>query len=896
MSGLLSLLLVSLIASSPLPYPKGQVIVMFSPEVRGQLEQALSEEFWGLSVTRKGNTTGIPSVDGLLTDAVGTVEFERVIHGYISEDAKPYGLDLIYLIRYSGDLDPQVLAQQLQALPEITFASPNYMYPVDETYPNDPLFGPDYWTQQWWLYQIDAPKAWDITTGDPTVAVAGIDTGVDWDHPDIEPNLWINGPEDINGNGTFEPWSSASGGDLDNIDNDGNGYIDDVIGWDFVSNDYDPSPFEQGNDHGTHVFGIMTMATNNGLGGASIGWRVRGMAHKCGDNQFVYTNAAINAIYYSANKGAAALNMSWGGFTYNSAVANAVAFAHEQRNVVNCGAAGNDNLSAPHYPAAYPYVLAVAATGQGDVKADFSNYGTWVDIAAPGMNILSTIPGGSYSAFDGTSMASPIVAGFAGLLRALHPTWSASQIDSAILWGADNIDEINPDYAGLLGRGRLNAFKSLALTLYAHITVVEVLVDDASGNANGRAEPGETVHLRPVVQNAPHWQDATNLSFVLRSDDPDVTIIDSTAALSSLPGGAQDTLSTDDFLVAFAGDPRYVQFTLQITATPQTYPEADTFSLIVGFPALLIVDDDGGDTLESWYIEAVTGAGINAYEHWDIATQGVPDLVNTNRSVVVWFTGSDSTEVLTPDEIAALEAFLNAGGNLFISSQYLAEDPDAAAFLNDYLHAGVQQQGGIIRRMARGYDGDPIADSVVVKLYGGDGANNNYSTDVLVALAGADSAMHYTLPTGMGNLGVAGVRYEGSYKAFYVSFPFEAIDNTASGRTTREELMARILSWCGLVDVAESTEAAPRVPQLQLLGNFLVNDQSLMLSLALPHRGTVAFSLYDASGKRVWEIPGHLYSAGIHRITLPLGSLPSGIYFLRAEGALRGVRKFLILR
>ena len=198
--------------------------------------------------------------------------------------------------------------------------------------------------------------------------------------------------------------------------------------------------------------------------------------------------------------------------------------------------------------------------------------------------------------------------------------------------------------------------------------------------------------------------------------------------------------------------------------------------------------------------------------------------------------------------------------------------------------------------MARGYDGDPIADSVVVKLYGGDGANNNYSTDVLVALAGADSAMHYTLPTGMGNLGVAGVRYEGSYKAFYVSFPFEAIDNTASGRTTREELMARILSWCGLVDVAENVPVPPRVPGLQLLRNFLVNEQNLVFSLALPRSGTVAFALYDASGKRVREIPGRLYPAGIHRITLSLGSLPSGVYFLRAEGAFRGIRKFLILR
>ncbi len=270
--------------------------------------------------------------------------------------------------------------------PHIEYAEPNYIV-YATIMPNDAYFN-----NLWGLHNtgqtggtidadIDAPEAWNITTGSNNVVIAVVDTGVDYNHPDLSSNIWTNMGE-----------TSCS----DGIDNDGNGYIDDCHGWDFVGNDNDPMDYD---GHGTHVAGTIAAVGNNSLGTAGVMWKAQIMPVRfLGVSGSGTTADAISAILYANAKGAHIINNSWGGGGYSQALKDAVDASNA---VVVCAAgnAGTNNDSTPFYPASYTSsnIIAVAATDHNDNLATFSNYGaTSVDVGAPGVNIYSTIPNLSY--------------------------------------------------------------------------------------------------------------------------------------------------------------------------------------------------------------------------------------------------------------------------------------------------------------------------------------------------------------------------------------------------------------------------------------------------------------------------------------------------------------------
>jgi subtilisin family serine protease len=364
-------------------------------------------------------------------------------------------------------------AKALASDPRVAYVEPNSILTIASG-PDDPSF-----SQLWGLNNtgqtggtpdddIDAPEAWDLETGSSYVVVAVVDTGVDFSHPDLAAQQWVNAGENC---GSTDPASlcpQATNG----VDDDSDGYVDDWRGWDFVSNDNNPA---DDHDHGTHVSGTIGALGNNGVGVAGVSWNVKIMALKfldaTGNGD---TAGAISATLYAADHGARIASNSWGGGPFDQGLFNAIQYG-ASKGMLFVAAAGNDGVnsdSTPTYPASYdsPAVVAVAATDSNDNLASFSNYGAkTVDLAAPGVGILSTTPNNTYSIFSGTSMATPHVSGAAALVAAHFP--------GATLYGTKALLMSSVDKkASLAGRlvtgGRLNAFNALSCTSTPKILVV----------------------------------------------------------------------------------------------------------------------------------------------------------------------------------------------------------------------------------------------------------------------------------------------------------------------------------------------------------------------------------------------------------------------------------------
>jgi subtilisin family serine protease len=304
--------------------------------------------------------------------------------------------------------------ETLEESPDVLYAEPSYAVQLSGT-PNDSLF-----SSLWGMTSIRAPLAWGVSTGSSQVVVAIIDTGIDYTHPDLAANMWTN-PGETAGNG---------------LDDDGNGCIDDLRGCDFANDDGDPM---DDNNHGTHVAGTIGAVGNNGVGVAGINWSVRLMALKfLKANGSGWTSDAIDALNYAVAMGAKISSNSWGGGGYSQALSDAIAAAGATGHlfVAAAGNTGSNNDGAPFYPASYNLasIISVAALDSAGQLAAFSNYGAAsVDLGAPGVGILSTVPGSSYASYSGTSMATPHVAGAAALLLALHPGWTQAELKAGLL-------------------------------------------------------------------------------------------------------------------------------------------------------------------------------------------------------------------------------------------------------------------------------------------------------------------------------------------------------------------------------------------------------------------------------------------------------------------------------
>ena len=287
---------------------------------------------------------------------------------------------------------------QLNQSPAVEFAEPNYLVQVADTLPNDPG-----WGSQYGPTHIQAPQAWDITTGSSSVVIAVIDSGVDLGHPDLAAKIWSN------------PGETGGGKQTNGRDDDNDGYVDDWRGWDFVNGDNNP---QDDHGHGTHVAGIAAAASNNGVGIAGVAWGARVMPLKVLNSGGGGSNSNVAAaMTWAANHGAKVINLSLGAASPSAVMEDAVNYAYF-KGVTVVAAAGNQNTLGVLYPAAYDHAIAVASTDASNNRSSFSNYGPEIDLAAPGSNIYSTYwnGGSTYATLSGTSMATPHVVGVAALL------------------------------------------------------------------------------------------------------------------------------------------------------------------------------------------------------------------------------------------------------------------------------------------------------------------------------------------------------------------------------------------------------------------------------------------------------------------------------------------------
>lgn len=449
-----------------------------------------------------------------------------------------FDLTKIYIAAFPSTLDPTFVARRLGRLPGVEYAEPKYYQHTLDT-PNDPLL----------VYQaaaftrLNAFNGWSLGKGSHSVPIAAVDGGTYWKHEDLKPNLWINSAEDINHDGIFEQGPPPQG-DEDGIDQDGNGFVDDVIGWNFALGTNDPSglPSQPGNSsHGTAVSSHFGAVTNNDTGMAGTSWNCSLMpicaASNVTDN---FIEFGYEGIEYAARMGARVINCSWGRAGGASKFEEEVIDAASAGGALIVAAAGNEadnNDYLPHYPSSYRNVLGVGATNSSDdVLASFSNYGITVPVYAPGVSIFSALTNGGYgSGGSGTSFSSPLVAGLAGILFASHPSWTPQQVAAQIRITADAIDALpgNSAEAGMLGRGRVNFARALSET-HPMLEVSSVTMLTPEGKDIFIRGDSVLVHVR--VQNVLFTQ-ANGVSFTLSSQNPELQILSGTAVVGSIAPG-----------------------------------------------------------------------------------------------------------------------------------------------------------------------------------------------------------------------------------------------------------------------------------------------------------------------------------------------------------------------
>lgn len=721
-------------------------------------------------------------------------------------------LNNVFVYEVPSETDINNLVSELESNPSIEYAEPVYLSKVNAV-PNDALY-----SSLFHLPQIKAEKAWDIQYGDSSIVIGIIDTGVDWKHEDLVNVIWKNTGE-IPDNG---------------IDDDGNGYIDDIKGWDFVTgvdgySGSDAHPSEDGdeedndpmdfNGHGTHVAGIAAGETNNGIGIASVAAGARIMPLRCGyhannGNGYVRTDFAARAYLYAADNGADIVNQSSG--NSGQLIVDAALYAF-LNGVLVVTSAGNADLISPSALGAQHWVMTVAAVNQYDIKAYYSSYGDYVTVSAPGgeiyfgndnWGILSSVVHPSsfynnakYFRLQGTSMAAPLVASVAGLVKSYKPNLNPVDLFSLIEGTADNIDVKNPKHPGMLGSGRVNVYRAMTEEVIPKpdFSILSYSLTDNGVNSNSVIEPGENVVLNIDIQNK--WADASNV-FINVSFERDwpFTIANKNFNIGVFPGilDYQNSTKSIDVNISCAADAFPQTAILYVNISADGHDESFFIPISVN-PQVLFVADFEQDENKKFdfsllYFEDLVHAGIS-FDYVHRLSNGVTADMLNNYSAVVWAC-EWQWPTLDANDRQALKSYLDNGGSLFLSGQDIGWDLHESVFNVDvefyanYLKAYyIADDAG--QSEIQGIKGDPITDGISSSFYQKNRLSTQQFPDEIAAVGG--SVPIYKYPNGS----VGAIRYRNNYDLVYFAFGgYESMLDSIA----RRKVLKRIMNWFAKVN------------------------------------------------------------------------------------------------
>lgn len=455
-------------------FVRGEIIVKLKASANyPKTASKFNEKLGVVSLDRLNQSLGIHRIQPL---------FELKPFRFVKRER--HNLDRIVKLRFADEEKLSAIIIAYQQNPNVEYVQPNYVHRIDSQ-PNDPLFN-----QQAALQRVQAEEAWEIQLASRQVIVGVIDTGIDYNHEDLREALWLNSGEDLNGNGRVDST------DYNNLDDDGNGFVDDLRGWDFTDaptfpdgGDFqtpDNDPFDE-NGHGTSVAGIIGASGDNGLGIAGLAYGCQIMNLRAGTSLgFLEEDDVASAVVYAIENGARIINMSFGDNVASPLLRDVMEYAYAQ-NCVLVAAAGNANTDEIHFPSGFSETISVGATNGDDLLAGFSNFGSSVDLVAPGVNVLTTQRGNQYGGFSGTSASAPLVSALAALILSKTPERSNESVKGLM---TSTTDDLGPSgWDNTYAAGRINAFKAVKSPIFslARIDYPEVDQGFATGPITVRA-------------------------------------------------------------------------------------------------------------------------------------------------------------------------------------------------------------------------------------------------------------------------------------------------------------------------------------------------------------------------------------------------------------------------
>ena len=497
-----------------------------------------------------------------------------------SRQSRASVLDGIYLID-ADENNRQKIIEDLSLKSGVQYAEILPMEQLMRHVPSDPSAHPVTGVQDY-LEVIKAYEAWEITKGDPSIVIAINDTGMDLDHEDLINNYYVNPNEELNG-----------------IDDDQNGYIDDILGYDFADNDNNPNAdtdISGALNHGTHVGGVAGARTNNGIGIAGVGYNTRVSAHKGFTTNGLFSTGTWEGVMYAADNGYDVANLSWGNTNgFLQFYQDLINYCVIEKDMVIVAAAGNTDANYDFYPASYENVLSVGASTLGDTKWFSGTYGAHLDLMAPGVNILSTQKNNTYNFDNGSSHASPMVAATAALVKSVFPQYNARQIMEQVRVTSDDIYDLNPEFKYLLGKGRLNVYRAVTETSSKSIRAYNISYRNEFGQY---AFPGDTIELEFDLIN--YLSIVRTPSITLESESSYITILDVEASPGRMGTMEMVKDQTLKFVVQ-AHTPPSTEIDLRLQFSDENYTDFQNISITTSPPFIsfgnedlnMLVDSDG---------------------------------------------------------------------------------------------------------------------------------------------------------------------------------------------------------------------------------------------------------------------------------------------------------------